>query len=265
MGEEMEDVLYRREGAVEIVTLNRPDKLNALNFLMVQSIADRMERLSQDDGARAVVLTGEGKAFCSGADISGPGGRDDAATPPGMRITAQEYNRMITAMCNLEKPIIGAINGDAAGGGCNFAFACDLLVAAEEARFIEVFVRRGLVADCGGTHFLPRMIGLNRAKWYMFTGEPITAGAGLEMGLVCRVVSGEGLMDEAMELAGLLADGPTRAIGMIKNMLNKSFDSDLSTSLDREATLQGIAVGTEDVAEGIMAFLQKRKPEFKGR
>lgn len=261
----MEEVIFKREGAVELMTLNRPERLNALTFSMVQKLFEEFKELQFDDDVRAVVITGEGKAFCSGADLTGAGGREDTATPPGMRSTTQVYSRMISAMWALEKPIIGAINGDAAGAGCNFALACDVLMASEEARFIQVFVRRGLVADCGGTHFLPRLVGLGRAKELMFTGEPLPADRALELGVVTKVVPRKKLLGEAMDMAGSLANGPTRAIGMIKTMLNKSFESDLLTSLEREASLQGIAVGTSDVAEGITAFLEKRKPEFKGK
>ncbi|MBU4241445.1 MAG: enoyl-CoA hydratase/isomerase family protein [Actinobacteria bacterium] len=261
----MEEVIFERKGPVEVITLNRPDKLNALTLGMVRELDRRIRDLEVDDEVRAVVITGKDKAFCGGADLAGGGGREDAATPLGMRLSAQAYSRMITAMCCMEKPVIGAINGDAAGGGCNFALACDILIASETARFIQIFVRRGLVADCGGSFFLPRMIGLTRAKELMFTGEPLVAERALELGVVVRVVPPEKLMDEAMDLAGRLAAGPTRAIGMMKTMLNHSFESDLETALDRESSMQGIAVSTTDVVEGITAFLQKREPEFKGK
>jgi 2-(1,2-epoxy-1,2-dihydrophenyl)acetyl-CoA isomerase len=261
----MEEVTMEREGAVEVITLNRPDRLNSLSFAMVEVLGDHIQKLQYDDEVRAVVLTGAGEGFCSGADLAGAGGREDTGTPMGMRITTHMYSRMISGMSALEKPIIGAINGVAAGGGCNFAFACDLLVASTNARFIQVFVKRGLVADLGGTFFLPRMIGLTRAKELMFTADPLTAERALELGVVTKVVPPESLMEEAMALAQRLAEGPTRSIGMIKAMLNKSFESDVTACLDREAAMQGIAASTADVLEGITAFLQKRKPEFKGK
>lgn len=261
----MEELMVKREGAVEVFTLNRPEKLNSFSYGMIQELGERMENLQFDDEVRAVVITGTGKAFCTGADLTGAGGREDFFTPLGMRITTLAYCRMISAMWLLEKPIIGAVNGTAAGAGCNFALSCDLLVAAEGARFIQVFVRRGLVADAGGTYFLPRLIGLARAKELMFLGEDLEADKALQLGLVNRVVPAERLMDEAMELAGRLARGPTRAIGMMKSMLNKSFESDIMTALDREAGMQGIAVSTADVVEGVTAFMQKRDPEFKGK
>ncbi len=260
----MEELLVERKGNVAVLTLNRPEKKNALSMTLVQSLGDTIEKYQLDDEVRAVVITGAGEGFSTGADLSGGGGREDAFTPLGMRITCFAYSKMVSAMWLLEKPIIGAINGTAAGAGCNLAFACDLLVASEKAKFIQVFVRRGLIADAGGTYFIPRIVGLAKAKELMFFGEDVTAEKALELGLVNRVVPHEKLMDEAMSVAGHLAEGPTRAIGMMKSMLNKSFESDLMSALDREGSLQGIAVGTKDVVEGVTSFMQKRPPDFKG-
>ncbi len=261
----MEEVIFRREGAVEVITLNRPQVLNAFTIGMLQALTRRFEELEQDDAARAVVVTGAGKAFCAGADLAGGGSRSDGHTPMGMRLSAGIYARLIRNMVEMEKPVVGAVNGDAAGAGCNFALACDLLVASEDARFIQVFVRRGLVADAGGTFFLPRLVGLAKAKELMFFGEAVDARKAHEMGMVNRVVPPGRLMEEAMEMAQRLAQGPTRAIGMMKRMLNRSFESDLGSCMDLEATFQGVAVSTEDVMEGVTSFLEKRDPHFKGR
>jgi 2-(1,2-epoxy-1,2-dihydrophenyl)acetyl-CoA isomerase len=261
----LEDVIFKRDGQVEVITLNRPDIMNCFNNNMLYALARRFDELHQDDDCRAVVVTGEGRGFCTGADLTGGGARADAATPMGMRLSTHVYSSVIRAMVSMEKPVIGAINGDAAGAGCNFALACDLLIASEKARFIQVFVRRGLVVDMSGTFFLPRLIGLSRAKELMFSGEAVDAQRALELGLVTKVVPAENLMDEAMEMAGKLAQGPTRAIGMIKRMLNRSFESDLETCLEMEATMQGIAVSTPDVVEGITSFLQKRPAKFTGK
>ena len=261
----MDEVIFRREDQVEVVTLNRPQRLNALTYNMLHLLAQRFEELEQDDDVRAVVLTGEGRGFCTGADLGGGGGRQDVFTPMGMRLSAQLYSRVVRAMADLEKPIVGAVNGDAAGAGCNIALACDLLVASENARFIQVFVRRGMVPDAGGTYFLPRLVGLAKAKELMFSGEAVDARRALELGLVNKVVAAERLMDEAMEMAHGLAKGPTRTMGMIKRMLNRSFESDLATALELEASLQGIAVSTSDVMEGVSSFMEKRPPDFKGR
>lgn len=264
-GKQMEDVKFERDESIEIITLNRPDKLNSLSYQMVEMLGDRFTDLQFDDDVRAVIVTANGEAFCAGADLGGAGGREDAATPLGMRISARMYSRMIRAMWDLEKPIVGAINGVAAGGGCNFALSCDLVVASEKAEFIQVFTRRGLVADSGGTFLLPRLIGLARAKELMFFAEPLKADEALRLGAIYRVVPHEKLMDEAMAVARRLAVGPTRAIGMIKTMLNRSFETDLESALDREGTYQGIAVSTSDVIEGITAFIEKRKPHFRGK
>lgn len=261
----MEDVLFKREDQVEIITLNRPEIMNCFNNNILLALTRKFEALHQDDDCRAVVITGEGRGFCTGADLTGGGARADAATPMGMRLSTHVYSAVIRSMVTMEKPVIGAINGDAAGAGCNFALACDILVASEKARFIQVFVRRGLVVDMGGTFFLPRLVGLSKAKELAFSGEAIEAQRALELGLVSKVVPHESLMDEAMEMARKLAQGPTRAIGMIKRMLNRSFESDLETALEMEASLQGIAVSTPDVVEGITSFLQKRPANFTGK
>ncbi|OFW59723.1 MAG: hypothetical protein A2V52_07155 [Actinobacteria bacterium RBG_19FT_COMBO_54_7] len=261
----MDQVLFEREGQVEIITLNRPEILNSFTAEMLHSLSIRFEELQQDDDTRAVLVTGTGRAFCAGADLAGAGGRDDVQTPAGMRLSTQLYSRVIRAIAGLEKPVIAAVNGDAAGAGCNFALACDLIVASRNARFIQIFVRRGLVADAGGTYFLPRLIGLSKAKELMFSGEAIGGEQAFALGLANKLVEPEKLMEESMELAHKLACGPTRALGMIKKMLNRSFESDLDTALEMEAAMQGIAVSTQDVVEGITCFLQKRRPEFKGR
>ena len=260
----MADVLFRREDQVEIITLNRPEMLNCFNNNILNALNQRFGELHQDDDCRAVVITGEGRGFCTGADLTGTGARSDAHTPMGMRLTTHIYSSVIRGLTTMEKPVIGAINGDAAGAGCNFALSCDILIASEKARFIQVFVRRGLVVDMGGTFFLPRLVGLSKAKELAFSGEAIEAAQALELGLVAKVVPPESLMDEAMELARRLAQGPTRAIGMIKRMLNRSFESDLETALEMEASMQGIAVSTPDVVEGITSFLQKRPAKFTG-
>jgi len=261
----MEELLISREGAVEVITINRPESLNALSYSIVEGLGDRFQKLNFDDDVRAVILTGAGDSFSSGADLGGAGGREDSFTPLGMRISAAMYSRAAYSIWWCEKPVIGAINGVAAGGACNLALSCDMLVASETARFIQVFVRRGLVADAGGTFFLPRLIGLARAKELMFTGEALSASKAFELGIVNKVVPPEKLMDEAMELAQRMAAGPTRAIGMMKTMLNRSFESDILTALDREGTMQGIVVSTADVVEGVTAFMQKREPDFKAK
>jgi 2-(1,2-epoxy-1,2-dihydrophenyl)acetyl-CoA isomerase len=260
----MDQVLYRREGSVEVVTLNRPESKNSFSFAVIKELGDHFQRLTLDDEVRAVIITGAGKGFCTGADLNSPDNRSDIGTPAGMRLTTQWYGRVIESIMNLEKPVIGAINGVAAGAGCNLALACDILIASEAARFIQVFVRRGLIADMGGTFFLPRLIGLARAKELMFSADEVDAKKAHQLGFVNKVVPPDELMPAAMELAQKMAQGPTKAIGMLKHMLNRSFESDLAGALEKEADMQGIAVSTNDVKEGVMSFFEKRPPDFKG-
>ncbi|MCX5849242.1 MAG: enoyl-CoA hydratase-related protein [Deltaproteobacteria bacterium] len=260
----MDQVLYRREGAVEVVTLNRPESKNSFSFNMIKELGDHFQRLTLEDDVRAVIITGAGKGFCTGADLTGSDNRPDIILPVGMRLSTQWYSRVVAGIMNLEKPVIGAINGVAAGAGCNLALSCDIIIASEAASFIQVFVRRGLIADMGGTFFLPRLIGLARAKELMFSADEVEARRALELGMINKVVPENELMPAAMELAQRLAHGPTRAIGMIKNMLNRSLESDLESALEREAAMQGIAVSTSDVKEGIVSFFEKRPPDFSG-
>ncbi len=262
----MDELTVERKGNVEVITLNRPEVMNALTYDMVQGLGDLFEAAQADDGIRAILLTGAGKAFSTGADLTGRGSaRKDAHTPLGMRISTFGYSRMVNAIWALEKPVVCAVNGTAAGASCNLALSCDLVMAADTAKFIQVFVRRGLIPDGGGTYILPRLVGLPRAKQLMMLGEDLPAAHALAMGLIYNVVPAEKLMEEAMALAQRLACGPTRSIGMIKSMLNKSFESDIVAALEREASLQGIAAGTGDFIEGVMSFLEKRPPEFKGQ
>lgn len=261
----MAELLFDKEGSVGIVTLNRPEKKNAFSFEMVHGLLDYFNKAELDDSIRAIVLTGTGKSFCSGADLSGRGGREDVNIPVGMKISALAYGRVFFAMATLEKPIITAVNGLAAGAGLSIALGGDIVVASEGSKFIEVFVRRGLHPDAGSCFILPRLVGLARAKEMMFFGEDIPAEEALKIGLINRVVPEEKLMKEAMALAKRLAAGPTRAIGMMKKLLNRSFELDIQSVLDFEAAFQAVLISTEDVQEGISAFLEKRAPEFKGK
>ncbi len=261
----MSELLFDKDGDVGIVTLNRPDRMNSLNFNMVKGLIDYFAEAEQDDSIRAIILTANGRAFCTGADLVGGAGRADISTPVGMKLSAHLYGKVFFTMFTTEKPIVNAINGTAAGAGVNIALAGDIVLAAEGAKFIEVFVRRGMFPDAGGMFLLPRLVGLAKAKEIMFFGDDIPAEKALEMGLINRVVAKDKLMIDAMALAKRLAAGPTRAIGMMKKVLNRSFELDIQTVLEFEAAFQGILVSTDDVKEGIQSFMEKRPPEFKGK
>jgi 2-(1,2-epoxy-1,2-dihydrophenyl)acetyl-CoA isomerase len=213
---------------------------------------------------RALVLTGAGKGFCTGADLSGRGGG-----PPGPGATREimrtRSQRLIRSLWSLEKPVVAAVNGVAAGIGSHLALACDLIIAAEEARFIEVFVRRGLAVDGGGAFLLVRHLGVARAKELVFFGDDLSAQDAQRIGLINKVVPSAQLIDTAREWAERLAKGPTFAIGMSKWLLNRASESDLDSSLEDEALAVSLTVQSEDVQEGLRAFMEKREPSFKGR
>ena len=258
-------VLLAIEDGVAVVTLNRPDKLNAFNEAMHHGLMEAVDRIERDDAVRAVLITGAGRAFCAGQDLAeraiAPG-----ETPPDLGDTLERlYEPLVQRITGLPKPVVAAVNGVAAGAGCNLALLCDLIIAGRSAQFIEAFVRIGLVPDAGGTFSLPRLVGLQRALGMALTGDAIDAGRALEFGLVWQVVPDEALPDEAMALARRLAAGPTTALGLTKRLLRGSFDHDLEAQLALERELQRQAGRTTDFREGVAAFLEKRPPRFTGR
>jgi 2-(1,2-epoxy-1,2-dihydrophenyl)acetyl-CoA isomerase len=260
----MEAIQLAIENQVAWITLNRPDARNAVNDAMREELLTVLADARTNPDIRALVLTGAGKGFCTGADLSRRGG---GPTGPGaaremMRTRSQ---RLIRALWELEKPVIAAVNGVAAGLGAHLAFACDLIIAANDARFIEVFVRRGIAVDGGGAYLLPRLIGLARAKEIIFFGDDLAAEDALRIGLVNRVVAANELRAAATAWAERLATGPTFAIGMSKRLLNRSLESDLETALDEEAMAQSLVTQSEDTKEGLLAFAERRPPVFKGR
>jgi 2-(1,2-epoxy-1,2-dihydrophenyl)acetyl-CoA isomerase len=261
---EFQAIQFALEGQVAWITLNRPEARNAINDEMRDELFAVLADARVNPDVRAVVLTGAGKGFCTGADISR---RGDGPSGPGAarEIMKQRSQRLIRTLWELEKPVLAAVNGVAAGLGAHLAFACDLIVAAAEARFIEVFVRRGLMLDAGGAYLLPRLIGLAKAKELVFFGEDLSAEEARGIGLVNRVVPGDGLHAAAKEWAEKLAAGPTFAIGMSKRLLNRSLESDLETSLEEEGLAVSLVTQSEDTKEGMLAFAEKRKPQFQGR
>jgi len=261
----MTDTIYEKRDDLAIITLNRPDKLNSVKIEQLEELVNRLNTYEQDDEVRAIVITATGRGFCTGADLTGGGGRPDANTPMGMKLSTHIYSRVPFTISSIEKPVIAAVNGIAAGFGCNLALCCDMIYAAQDAKFIEIFVKRGMSPDGGGTYFLPRLVGLARAKEIFLSGEPVLAEEALKIGMINKVVPNDQLMDETLKYAKQIAKAPTRSVGMIKRLLNRSFDSDLQTQLEFEAAYQGLATSTGDMIEGVMSFLEKRDPKFQGK
>ncbi len=255
-------ILYERTDAVLKITLNRPDRFNAFNALMHKELADALKNAAKDSDVRSVILTGAGKAFCSGQDLKEV--KDDPNTSLADRLR-NNYNPNILRIRELEKPVICAINGVAAGAGMSLALACDFRIASDQASMLQAFVNVGLVPDTGSTWILPRLLGYHKAFEVCTTGRQIKADEALRLNLVDKVVEHERLDSFTMELATTYASSPTKAIGAIKRAFNKSSAVGLDEALDYEAYLQDILGKTEDYREGVAAFNEKRKPQFKGR
>jgi 2-(1,2-epoxy-1,2-dihydrophenyl)acetyl-CoA isomerase len=255
----MPEVETTRDGAVLTIILNRPDVLNALNAAVHARLADALREAAAED-VRAVVLTGAGRGFCVGQDLTEF--RD--ATGDIKERLESTYHPNIRAIRALEKPVIAAVNGAAAGAGLSFACACDMRIAADTARFIPAFINVGLIPDSGGTYFATRLLGPARAFEWFVTGRTLTAAEAHAWGLVSEVVEADALPQRAAELAAQLAAMPTRGIGMTKRLIDHAWSADLERQLEREAEAQAAATKTEDFREGVEAFLQKREPKFRG-
>lgn len=266
MAQSYETLLYDVRDGVCTITLNRPEVFNAFNEALTADLGAALEACAQDEAVRAVVITGAGKAFCAGQDLKELEARYAAQVGGylGPRLR-REYNPVILRMRNLEKPVVAAVNGVAAGAGCSLALAADLRVMAASATLIEVFVNVGLVPDCGSTLTLPRLVGLGKALELCFTGDRVGAEEALRLGLANKVVADGDLLAETYKLAERLASLPTRAIGLTKRLINQSFDNTLEQQLEAEACVQEIADQTADHLEGVRGFLAKRKPSFQGK
>lgn len=260
-----ETIQFEMRGSICLLTLNRPDRLNALTVQVAQefnaAVSEALER-----GARVIVLTGSGRAFCAGGDlremqeIATKEGRVEAFFDEPLRI----LNESILLIRQTPVPFIAAVNGVASGGGCNLALACDLVIAAESAKFNQAFIKIGLVPDCGGTYMLPRLVGWKRATELMFTGDLVTATQAAEMGMINSVAGDGELMSRVMAMAEKLAQAPTAAIGQIKKLLEASAENSFAKQLDYERQAQIESGKTKDFTEGVQAFLEKRPPRFVG-
>lgn len=258
----MDSILFEQVGAVGVIRLNRPDKFNSFNRPMAMAMQERLDACEADPSIRAIYIIGEGKAFCAGQDLA------EAIDPEGPELTkivSEHYNPIIKRIRGIRKPIVAAVNGVAAGAGANIALACDIVVATESASFIQAFSKIGLIPDSGGTFFLPRLIGFQKASALMMMGDKVKATDAEQMGMLYKVFSDETFAEESMAVATTLSQMPTKGLGLTKCALNRSMRNNLDKQLELEDELQTRAGGTEDYAEGVNAFLEKRKPEFKGK
>ncbi|MEV5201711.1 enoyl-CoA hydratase-related protein [Streptomyces sp. NPDC053720] len=257
-------VLHTTDNGVSWITLNRPEAMNAVTWEQRERVINLLAEASADPAVRAVVLTATGRGFCAGADLRGAPATGERVPGDVARTIRLGAQRLIAAVLDCEKPVIAAVNGTAAGIGAHLAFACDLVLAAESAKFIEVFVRRGLVPDGGGAYLLPRLIGPQRAKELMFFGDSLPAAEAERLGLVNRVVPDEELAATARAWAQRLAEGPTRSIALTKQLVNASMDADRSTAFAAEAMAQEINMTTQDANEGVASFVERRAPKYRG-
>lgn len=256
-------ILLKIENKIAFVTLNRPEVFNSFNREMALSLQKNLDDCESNPDVRAIVLTGNGKAFCAGQDLK------EVTSPelnPGFKkILEEHYNPIITRIRSIKKPIIGAINGVAAGAGANIALACDVVVAHEKVSFIQAFSLIGLIPDSAGTYFLPRLIGFQKAQALAMLGDKISAEDAEKMGMIYKVIPFENFENDVNQLASKLANMPTKALGMIKELFNKSMTNTLEDQLALESKLQIEAAQSEDYAEGVAAFIEKRQPNFKGK
>jgi 2-(1,2-epoxy-1,2-dihydrophenyl)acetyl-CoA isomerase len=257
----METIIYKQEGSVAVLTLNRPAVFNSFNRDMALSLQKHLDNCASDKSVRAVLLTGEGKAFCAGQDLQEAMSGGDVTIE---KIVNEHYNPIVKKIRSIEKPIVCAVNGVAAGAGANIALACDVVIAGASVSFIQAFSKIGLIPDSGGTFFLPRLIGYGKASALMMLGDKVSAADAEKMGMIYKVVDDAELMNTGMQVATTLAGMPTVGLGLTKRLLNESMTNDLSKQLEAEMHVQAKAASTYDYMEGVKAFIEKRKPVFKG-
>ena len=258
-------VLSAQADGVLTITLNRPDKLNSFNEEMHHAFRAALQRAHDDAAVRAVLLTGSGRGFCAGQDLGDRDPRKGGPVPDLGHTLETFYNPTLRLIRQLEKPVVCAVNGVAAGAGANIAFACDIVLAAKSAKFIQAFAKIGLVADAGGTWSLSRILGEPRAKALALTAEPLPAEKAADWGLIWKAIDDADLMAEAVALASSLAAGPTLGLGLTKRLIQAAATTSLDEQLDLERDCQRTAGRSADYAEGVTAFLEKRKPEFRGQ
>ena len=258
----MSDTLQiTKKDTLGILTFNRPDVFNSFNKELALAVQKALDEFAKDNSVRAIMLTGNGKAFCAGQDLQ------EAIADNGLeieQIVDEHYNPIIRQIRSIEKPIIAAVNGVAAGAGANIALACDVCVATESSAFIQAFSKIGLVPDSGGTFTLPRIIGFGKASALMMLGDKVSATEAEQMGMIYKVFSDDSFTEEAEKIAQKLANMPTKGLAYTKHLLNQSFTNDLNQQLEMEKEWQFKATETHDYKEGVQAFIEKRKPNFKG-
>jgi len=258
----MDNVLFTIEENIAYITLNRPDKYNAVNKDLAMTLQEALAVSRDNETVRAIYLTGIGKAFCTGQDL---GEIVDPEGPELNKIVGEHFNPIVQLIREIEKPVVAAVNGIAAGAGANIALCCDVVVATESAYFLQAFSKIGLIPDSGGTYFLPRLIGFQRASALMMLAEKVSAADAERMGMIYRFFPDESFENEAKAIAKKLAGMPTAGLGLTKRALNYSVHNDLDTQLGIEEQLQTTAGNTADYKEGVTAFVEKRKPNFIGK
>ena len=254
-------IYYTQEGGIATITLNRPSVFNSFNQEMIQTLQHYLDVVAQDSSVRAVVLTATGKAFCAGQDL---GEVLEEKEIDFNKIVTENYNPLVLKIRNMEKPVIAAVNGVAAGAGANLALACDIVVAKESANFIQAFSKIGLIPDCGGTYFLPRLIGLQKATALMMLADKVSAEQAKEIGMIYDYFSDDTFDAEVAKLADKLANLPTKGLAYTKKLLNQTFNNSMEEQLIQEGLYQAKSGNTSDYQEGVDAFLEKRNPVFKG-
>jgi 2-(1,2-epoxy-1,2-dihydrophenyl)acetyl-CoA isomerase len=254
-------IQYELIEGVGKITLNRPEKYHSFVREMALQLQKILDNCTKDKEVRAILITSTGKAFCAGQDL---GEATDPNGPKLAQIVQEHYNPIIRKIRNIEKPIVAAVNGVAAGAGASIALACDIVVATESASFIQAFSKIGLIPDSGGTFFLPRLVGMQKAAALMMTAEPVSAKDAVDMGMIYKAFSDEDFEQESWKLVSKLAIMPTKGLGLTKRLLNASYSNNLEQQLEMEDQCQTIAGNSADFKQGVQAFLEKRKPNFKG-